>query len=505
MSTPPPSSPFALSGVKLLIVFILGAVLGAISVVQLVPNSQLVGNGPVAFSPQPTTSGAPGPTPSGSVGPSGASPVPTQSGGGSVPPGDPELACAPGRNGGATDEGVTGTQINMATTVVQSGFGAAFLGDVQYAMEAVKNKVNRDGGICGRLLNIRYVDDGWDASRGSQYLRNFIAGDPDPIFTIPVAPSSEGLRIVIDSGDIKKAGIPVVGTDGMLIDQYTDPWVWSVAASTASSARIMARNAAARGAKSFSIVFDKNYRFGVEAAAAFNSEVKRLTGDDIPGFNSANNCQESFCGIEANRSSYDTFQQGFRPGDYMAMFVEPATGLTWMNGTRSPVVSGNQAPSQSHPRVPNGIGAAQPLFTADFANQCKANCDGIWVWTSYKPYIEAYKNDPAVKTYVDDLNKTKPDADEYNAFAVGGYVGMQLIVEALKAIGPQLTRERMLAALDSIDFHSGLTIQDPLQWRPGNHYAAATMQGFEIQYKGSFSGWRTKDIERDPSPQRGAA
>jgi hypothetical protein len=268
----------------------------------------------------------------------------------------------------------------------------------------------------------------------------------------------------------------------------------------------MARNAWSRGARSFSIVFDKNYRFGVEAAAAFNSEVKRLTGGhDVPGYNSANNCQESYCGIEANRSSYDTFQQGFVPGDFMAMFVEPSTGLTWMNGTRSPIVAGNQAPSASHPRVPYGIGAAQPLFTYQFANDCKANCDGMWVWTSYKPYIESYTNDPAVKTYVDDLNKTKPDADEFNAFAEGGYVGMQLIVEALKAVGPNLTREALQAALDSMDFHSGLTIQDPLRWGAGDHYAAATMQAFAIQFKGSFSGWRQKDTERDPSPQRGAA
>ncbi|HZD17287.1 MAG TPA: ABC transporter substrate-binding protein, partial [Actinomycetota bacterium] len=408
------------------------------------------------------------------------------------------LVCAPGRNGGATDQGVTATEIRMATTVVQSGIGKAFLGDVQYAMQAVQNKVNQEGGICGRKLSIKYVDDGWEAQRGAQYLRNFIN---EKVFAIPVGPSSEGLNAVIDSGDFDRAHIPVVGTDGLIIKQYVNsrgqaqPWVWPVAVSTVASARIMATEAYERGARRFSVVFDRNYRFGVEGAEAFNAEVRRLTGGNIDGYNTEGTCQDGYCGIDAGRSSYSTEVQEWRgsAGDFVALFLEPQTALTWMNDPNTPAAS----------EIPKGYGGAQPLFTRSFAVNCKSKCDGMWTWTGFKPYIESYRNDPAVAEYVRDLKRTKPDADEFNAFAQGGYVGMLLLVEALKAVGPNLTRERLRAALDSTRLSTGLTLQGTLAYSPDDRFVNTRMQAFQIQYKGTFGGWRAGPIVRDPRPSAG--
>lgn len=479
---------------KVTAAFIAGALLGAVSAVQVVPD----GGTPAAVadaSPGVLTP-SDGPGTDGGL-PSGPAANPDATG----PALDPTaptnvagargVACARGRNGGATDVGVTGESINLATTVVRSGIGAAFLGDVQFAMEAVVNKVNREGGICGRLLQVKYVDDGWDAQRGAQFLRNFIQ---EGVFAIPVGASSEGLRVVIDSGDIRTAGIPVVGTDGMIINQYTDPWVWPVAVATASSARIMARHAFDLGVRDFSIVFDKDYRFGAEAAEAFNNEVQRLTGRPVSGYNKQHNCQQSFCGILAGQSSYSTDVNRFEAGDLVALFLEPATALTWM--------ATPNAPTRASATVDH-VWGAQPLFTRDFAEKCQRSCDGMWVWTGYKPPIERYAQDATVRTFVSDLKKTKPDADEFNAFAEGGYTGMLLLVKALKRVGPLLTRANLKAELDRMTFRSGLTMQRSLGWSPGDHFASFTMRSFEIQYKGTFGGWRAKDIVRDPTPQRG--
>ncbi len=478
------------AGWKVTVAFVVGAVFGAITVAQVAPNltsTSALEPGVGAETPGATTgSGTPIVTPTGTISPGTGQPGPG--------PGRPGLVCARGRNGGATDTGVTATEIKLATTVVRSGIGVAFLEDVQFAIEAVKNRVNREGGVCGRQLTIKYVDDAWRSDLGAQYIRGFIR---DGVFAIPVGPSSEGLNAVIANGDIKRAGIPVVGTDGMIISQYTEPWVWPVAVSTASSARIMARNAFARGAKKFAIVFDRDYKFGEEAALAFNNEVRRLTGSSVDGYNSNNNCVRSFCGIYAGQPGYrnevnTVSQQGF---DFLAMFLEPRTALTWMATPGAPTVSDLGKPGM--------IGLAQPLFTRDFAVNCQRNCHQMWVWTGYKPPIEDYQNDPVVQTYVNDLHRTKRDADENNAFAQGGYVGMTLLVEALRVVGPQLTRARLRAVLNSLQFSSGLTLESILRWPSGNYFAAATMQAFEIQYLGSFGGWRAQEIVRDPSPQRG--
>jgi ABC-type branched-subunit amino acid transport system substrate-binding protein len=473
---------------KLLSVFLAGALVGAFSAVE-------VANGTTTSKQIAETQNqnAPGTTTQTKAGPSAAANATSSSvegPGNAVQAAPPGLQCAPGHNGGATDRGVTATSINLATTTVQSGIGSAFLGDVKYAMEAVKNKVNRQGGICGRLLNIRYVDDAWQPDTGANDIRAFIH---DGYFGMPVGPSSEGLNVVIKSGDIRAASFPVVGTDGMVILQYRDPWVWSVAAATVSTARIMVDDAYARGARKFSIVFDNNYKFGSEAAAAFNAEVRRLTKNNIAGYNKDNNCSQSYCGIQAGKSDYSGEVANFQHADFEAMFLEPTTALAWMSTVGAPT------PSQ----VSKGIGAAQPLFTRDFATNCGAACDQMQVWTGYKAPIEDYANDPQVREYVSDLKRTNPSADEFNAFAEGGYVGMELLVQALQKVGPYLTHARLQAVLNSMTLQTGLTLQTSLRWSATNHFANTTMQAFTIERKGTFSGWRAGQVVVDKHPEYG--
>ena len=176
------------------------------------------------------------------------------------------VTCAPGRNGGATDVGVTPNSIKLGATVVESGVGASFLSDVRYAMLAVVNKVNRAGGICGRQIDLKLVDDGWDFQRGGDYIRNLV--EQDKVFALSVVPSSEGLKNVSDAGYLRSHHVPVVGSDGMLIHQYTDPYIWPVAASTISTMHIMAKEAYDKGARMFGIVYDRTYHFGLEGAYA---------------------------------------------------------------------------------------------------------------------------------------------------------------------------------------------------------------------------------------------
>lgn len=508
MSDRPTTNPlWRTEGMRAVAIFVAGALVGALSAVQIVPNftgasttdgtaleagvdsSSVTGGVPGA----PITSGKGAGSGKGAAGAAGAAPGAVAAGqpGAPLAPSKAGLECSSSKNGGETDTGITADSIQMATTVAESGPGAAFLGEVRIGMDAVKDKLNQAGGFCGRQLDIDYVDDGWDAQKGSQYLRNFIQ---QGVFGIPVGPSSEGLRIVIDSGDIDRIGIPVVGTDGMLKNQYerqdgsAQPWVWPVAAATVSSARIMCQDAYKRGARNFSIVFDNNYRFGVEAAEAFNDCVKKLTGSEIPGYNDAYSCDKSFCGIRANQTNYASDVAKFEQGDFVALFLEPATAQQWM------IDPNTEKPSD----IKFGYGAAQPLFTRSFAVNCQSKCDQMEVWTAFKPPIENYANEPAVQTYVNDLKRTKPDADEFNAFTEGGYVGMLLLAEALKKVGPEVTRARLKTALDSTCLASGLTIQPKICFSPTNRYANTTMQSFTIQYRGTFGGWRSGRIVRDP-------
>ncbi len=402
----------------------------------------------------------------------------------------PGLACAAGKNGDATATGVTGSSILLGATVVESGIGASFLSGVRLGMQAVKNAVNRAGGICGRRLVLKLVDDGWDAQRGALYIQNLV--EQDKVFALAVVPSSEGLDRASKSGYLRRKKIPVVGSDGMLISQYTDPYIWPVAVSTISTMHIMAKQAVDAGATRVGIVYDETYHFGIEGAYAFNAAIKRLLKKDIDGYSNPlvdPKCRESFCGITAGAASYAGAIEKFNANctqpksqdpehhcDFIALLLEPSTANAWLS-------QGGAGPASDI-----RVGGPQPLFNADFATSCGATCQGMWVWTSYFPPFGQYLRKPAVADYVNDLRGISSSADYNNTFVEGGYLGMKLLVKALTDVGPNLTRENLVAVLDGMTFDGGLA--DPLSWSAGDHFAAARMRAFSIQYQGGFAGFK---------------
>lgn len=409
-------------------------------------------------------------------------------------PSRPGLSCL-GNNGGATAPGVTKTAIKLGATVVDSGIGASFLRDARFGMLAVKDRVNRAGGVCGRKLQLVLKDDEWLPDRGAAYIRNLVEGDK--VFALAVVPSSEGLREA-NSYIIKKR-VPVVGSDGMLIHQYKNPYVWPVAASTISTMNIMAKQAYDAGARHFGIVYEHTYHFGLEGAYAFNAAVKHLTGREIPGYSNPladPKCNGRFCGIAAGAASYGPDIQRFNDAclsgtkcDFVALLLEPATAISWITG-------GGLSPA-------DGIrmGGPQPLFTRSFAQECGTKCHNLWLWTGYDPPVGGNLGRPAVTRYLDAIRSVSSSADATNTFVQGAYIGMEMLVEALQRVGPELTRERLIGVLDALTFDPGLSAT--LTWRPGNHFANMRMQAWSIQYKDRFSGWRDQRTElQDPYGDR---
>jgi ABC-type branched-subunit amino acid transport system substrate-binding protein len=65
---------------------------------------------------------------------------------------------------------------------------------------------------------------------------------------------------------------------------------------------------------------------------------------------------------------------------------------------------------------------------------------------------------------------------------------MQLMIQALQKVGPDLTRARLRQVLNSMTFSSGLTKDE--HWLPQDHYANTSMLGFTIQDSGGFNGFQ---------------
>lgn len=393
--------------------------------------------------------------------------------------------CAAGQNAGKSDIGVTANEIRFGATVARTGIAESFLADAQHGIEAVLRKVNAAGGVCGRQIHVSYEDDAWDQAAGQRIIEKWIGEKQH--FGLAVNPSSEGLRGAIKGGLIEQSGFPVVGADGMLIGQYQSPWVWPVATSTHSVMHIMADHAYSQlKAKTFAIVYEGNYRFGVEGEAAFSGAVNRLkAADGAVQLKKALNIQG---GALSYKNEVDEFVNActqtnpFDQCDFVAVLLEPSTAAQW-------VADGGLGSGKEAERPAKGIGAPQPLFVNSFIRDCKAPCAGLIVWTSFKPPLAPFDTDAAVAEYVNDLRAVSSKADASNPHVQGAYVGMKLLVEALERVGAEPTRAALREVLDQTTFESGLA--PPLTFAPGDHFAAVNAQAFEAVFNVStFVTWR---------------
>lgn len=408
-------------------------------------------------------------------------------------------SCAAGRSAGATDTGVTANEVKLGATMVKSGVGKSFLAGAPVAMRAVVDRVNRAGGVCGRLLRLKLIDDGWEPGRGVTYLRSLI---DEGVFALPVSPSSEGVNQLITAGDLRTGRVPLVGADGMVKSMYTDPWVWPVATSTVSTMHIIVQDAYRRGARTFGVVFAKDYRFGVEGAVAFNTAVRKVTGAAVPGFNPGlGTCDGTFCGILSGQGQYGTEAEKFKsncqknhasaawghngaPGslpscDVVAMLLEPKTALQWLQSGGPHPQGGAQETRMMGP---------QPLFNADFAKSCGDKCSDMVVWTSYNPPLDPFRTAPAVRQYVSTVRLADPSIDVANQFTEGAYLGMLVFVEALRLAGANLTRGALKRVLDTHVFDLGLG--PALSW-VGDHLGHGSMQSYRLRYNGqNFVGFQ---------------
>lgn len=408
------------------------------------------------------------------------------------------LRCAAGANGGATDVGVYAGAIDLASTVVGSGPTQNQLGPARYGIQAVVDRVNRAGGICGRRLILMLKDDGGDASTGKTYIDNFIQSSH--FFALAVAPSPEGLLAASQAGDIDRAGIPVVGVNGMQFGDHRDPWLWPVAASDINAARVMAHNAIAGGADKLGVVYDETYRVNFEAAGAFISEAQR-EGHQVP--------QECRVALRAGQPDYaaqvrqfdDSCAAASKGVDFVALLLQPQTAQTWIGD--APYL-GTRPDGSGH-----GAGAAQELSTPQFLDSCGQPCTNLALFASIYPAASPFDQVPEVQAYRQDLCAVDTDCAVHagNLNVEAAYSGMDLLVQALQATGPNLTRARLRSTLDSMELRSRLSLHFSAPGVGGGRSMRALLPVFQSSQSLTgttfqFTGFRYADsrAESDPCP-----
>jgi branched-chain amino acid transport system substrate-binding protein len=333
-------------------------------------------------------------------------------------------------------QGVTDTEIVFGNWGPQSGPAAAW-GSVTTAIDAYFRYINDQGGIHGRQLVLQSRDDGYDPARTVSAVRELI--DREGVFAfVGGVGTANGLAAL---PLIQRAGIPWVGpasgseqfaeqSNGLVYTTFTDYTV---------EAALMTRHAVQELGSTNIAIFYQNDGYGQAGLRGLEEEVARLqeqgydvtVGDKVSYERGTTNL-----GVQALRlrgSGANT----------VLLFSDPTAAATLVNEFQR---------LDFAPQMLATVTLLDPSLMALPAMQGAL----FSVFLRLPSVIVGEGNgDPiADQLYQDVIVAYAPEIARDPFRALAGIAFAQPAIEALKAAGPDLTRESFIAALQSIEGYS---------------------------------------------------
>ncbi|HEY4409103.1 MAG TPA: ABC transporter substrate-binding protein [Acidimicrobiia bacterium] len=421
-----------------------------------------------------SSAGAPkaGATSSAKAGPSSASPgAPSSAAGQAAPgqatPGQPGPgAPVPGATAAASDVGVTATSIKLGHIGIYSGPVGSFGENLSYACRAGLQAANDAGGVNGRKYDVLVRDDGWDATKGSNAVRDLV--ERQKVFALACSQSVPTNDAITPYMDQQKT--PNVGSDGWGEAQYAGAWSFPVGASGVNEAQNLADyQAKQQGAKRVGVLYWNNTT-GKAYLDAYKKVIEQNGGAVV--VSQAANFDDpgtSTFIAQARADNVDTITTMVDPGIFARMVREAASqGFKPKNAYSGGAALYFQAtPGLTGPSAEGTITAID--FLPDDPQGPAASSPG---YREYKQTVEHYY------PQVDHSNWTK-----------AGFIGARVLTDGLKRLGLNVTRQGLKDDLDRVsDFDTGLGAR--IGWRPGQHRSNKTTYLAQLKQDNGKLVWK---------------
>ena len=334
-------------------------------------------------------------------------------------------------------QGVTDTEIRIGTWGPQSGPAAAW-GTVMTAIDAYFQYINDNGGVNGRNLVLVSRDDGYDPARAVSAVRELTSrekvfalvggiGTANGLAALPIIKRSKTPWISPSTG----SGEFAKQSDGLIYATYTNYGI---------EAALMTRYAVNELDNHKIAVFFQNDGYGKEGLAGVRSEVAKL----ITAGTDATIVSE----ISYERGETNMAVQALRlansGADALVMYSTPTAAASLINEIQN---------LNYKPRILATSALLDPSLLANPGMQ------GALLAAFFKlPSVVIGEGDAvADQIYKDVVVKYAPEAAKDPFRSLAGIAFAQPLVEALKAAGPDLSRESLIEALKSLkDYDSGL-------------------------------------------------
>ncbi|HEX6030844.1 MAG TPA: ABC transporter substrate-binding protein [Tepidiformaceae bacterium] len=362
---------------------------------------------------------------------------------GGTPSGGGTTATAPSGGEKKYDPGVTDTTITLGGSYPYSGNASAY-GTIGKVIEAYFKKVNEEGGINGRKIEFKTLDDGYSPDRTVQNTRQLI--EQDKVFaifnTLGTPPNS---AIYEYMNQVKVPQIYVAtGASKWGADPKGHPWTigWQpdyVSEGKAYAAYILKEKPNAKIAVIYqNDDYGKDYVKGLEEGLGDKkSAIVKSVSYEVT--DATVNAQVS----QLKDSGADVFYVAATP-KFAIQSLTQAKQLGW-----APLIIMNSVSSSTAAVMQPALQQAGPESVSDVVTTfyLKDAADPQW------------KDDKAMKDYMDFMKKYYPDGNVNDTFNIYGVAVAQTMVETLKRCGNTLTRENLMKQAASFkDFRVDLLL-----------------------------------------------
>lgn len=335
----------------------------------------------------------------------------------------------------AEDPGVTSTSILLGGTVPLTGQASA-LAAVARGAAAYFDYVNASGGVYGRKIEYRYVDDAYNPAQTVQATRKLV--ESDNVFAIFNAVGTEenlATREYLNSRKVPQVFV-ASGATTWGRDAKTYPYTIGLQPSYQAEGWVYGKYLARTRAGAKVAVLFQNDDYGKDLLAGLKSGLQRSKTKVIaaqPYESTAADVQSQIAKLKASGA------------DVFAIFAFPPK-------TIQAYVGANKLGWRPKTVIINAVGTPSDYMDIASFNAPKLTEGSISISFAKDPTDPQRASDPAIKLYRTVMKRFAKGANPNAPLHVYGMAAAYTMVEALKKSGKELTRERLVEAISSLDF-----------------------------------------------------
>lgn len=351
------------------------------------------------------------------------------------------------------DPGVTDSTITIGMSSPFSGPNGAYGVDIRQAVEAYFKQINSGGGINGRKLELVALDDGYETERTVANTRTLI--NDKNVFALLAyygsSPTTEAMNQVFGPAKVPLVGT-ISGADTLRQPIASNPnsrYMFNVRASYADETEAIVNQMAALGLKNIA-VFYQNDGFGKSGLDGVTAALKKH-----------NLAPSAVASVE--RNSLDVA----KAVDIIAKTTPQAVVMITLYKPTAAFIKAMKLAGQFPMLM-----TVSPVGAGQLVQELGADSRGIGI-SQVMPY--PWNN---VTPIVRDYQKLS-DKQNYSYYGLEGYVMARTLVEGLKRAGKDLSREKLISALESLNNTDlgGYRINYGSNARVGSRFVELTVVG----------------------------